>query len=85
MPPTRTTRKWSRGDAATERVQLIYAWVRQILEGEYQSASWNHVHQAMFGQIDFPPEDQRRPTSEERIQAQIAWVGGQLSEEEKTQ
>lgn len=61
-------------DPDTDRGRLIYAWVHQIFEGEYQAASWNDVYSAMFGEIELPPNDLKRPTSEERIKAQLEWA-----------
>lgn len=66
----------------SERGKLIYAWVRQLLEGEYQSASWEHIHEAMFDLIGPPAEDQRRPTSEERIRAKLAQMASLINDEE---
>ncbi|MBB1483289.1 hypothetical protein H5392_05345 [Tessaracoccus sp. MC1865] len=50
----------------SERGQLIYAWIRQIVHGSYQSGSWNQVHSAMVGGIEPPADDQRAPTMQER-------------------
>ena len=50
----------------SERGQLIYAWVRQIVHGPAQSGSWDHVHAAMLGSVEPPADDQRAPTSQER-------------------
>lgn len=56
------------------RGQIVYAWLRQIANGSYQSGSWNEVHQAMLGDIEPPAEDQQAPTMEERMEANVAKV-----------
>lgn len=53
-------------DPDSERGRLVYAWLRQIAHGDYQSGSWNQVHAAMLGHIDPPADDQRAPTMAER-------------------
>ncbi|MDO5676810.1 MAG: hypothetical protein Q4G35_04800 [Propionibacteriaceae bacterium] len=55
-------------DPDSERGQIVYAWLRQIAHGSYQSGSWNHVYQAMLGYIEAPEDDQRAPTMAERME-----------------
>lgn len=58
-------------DPESERGKLIYAWLRQMIHGPYQSGSWNQVHSALLGQIAPPADDQRAPTMAERWQASL--------------
>lgn len=68
-------------DPESERGRLIYAWVNQVIHGPYQSGSWTQVYDAMYGQIEPPAEDQRRPTSEERIKDQVERVVALMEDE----
>jgi len=65
----------------SERGQLIYAWLGQIIHRTYPFGSWSEVHAAMLGLIDPPTDDRRAPSVEERVVTKLRWAESAMLQE----